>query len=97
MPKDYNQVANYTYLDTQVNKAISDDAPAVYFATVLQQCDTKRAEIGNITDVEALDKNIADNALPPEIVHMTVEDYDSFLTERRHLMAKMIEEYYKQL
>ena len=93
----YNQVANYTYLDTQVNKAISDDAPAIYFATVLQQCDTKSAEIGNITDAKALDQNIADNALPPEIVRMTVEDYDSFLTERRHLMAKMIEEYYKQL
>ena len=93
----YNQVANYTYLDTQVNKAISDDAPAVYFATVLQQCDTKNAVIGNITDAKALDQNIADNALPPEIVHMTVEDYDSFLIERRHLMAKIIEEYYKQL
>ena len=93
----YNQVANYTYLDTQVNKAISDDAPAVYFATVLQQCDTKSAEIGNITDAKALDQNIADNALPPEIVRMTVDDYDGFLTERRHLMAKMIEEYYKQL
>lgn len=25
----YNQVANYTYLDTQVNKAISDDAPCI--------------------------------------------------------------------
>ena len=27
----YNQIANYTYLDTQVNKAISDDAPNIYF------------------------------------------------------------------
>ena len=93
----YNQVANYTYLDTQVNKAISDDAPAVYFATVLQQCDTKSTEIGNITDMKALDQNIADNALPPEIVGMTVDDYDGFLVERRHLVARMIEGYYKQL
>lgn len=93
----YNQVANYTYLDTQVNKAISDDAPAVYFAIVLRQCDTKSAEIGNITDAKALDQNIADNALPPEIVSMTIESYDEFLNMRRHLMARMIEEYYKQL
>lgn len=28
----YNQVANYIYLDTQVNKAISDDAPCDYFS-----------------------------------------------------------------
>ena len=93
----YNQVANYTYLDTQVNKAISDDAPAVYFATVLHQCDTKNAVIGNITDAKALDQNMVDNALPPEIVSMTIEKYDEFLNMRRHLMARMIEDYYKQL
>lgn len=90
-------MANYTYLDTQVNKAISDDAPAVYFAKVQKQCETKQPEIGNITDSNALDQNIADNALPPEIVSMTIDNYDDFLNMRRHLMAKMIEEYYKQL
>ncbi len=93
----YNQVANYTYLDTQVNKAIRDDAPAAYFAKVLQQCNTKEPEIGNITDSNALDQNIADNALPSEIVSMTIDNYDEFLNMRRHLMANMIEEYYKQL
>ncbi|MBR3106687.1 MAG: DUF262 domain-containing protein [Clostridia bacterium] len=93
----YNQVANFTYLDTQVNKAVSDDAPAEYFAKVVRQCGTKEQEIGNITDLEALKQNIADNALPQEIVSMTVVDYDEFLMKRRHLMAKMIEQYYKQL
>ncbi len=93
----YNQVANYTYLDTQVNKAISDDPPAMYFAKAVKQCETDKAEIGNIMDIEALNRNIAENALPPEIVNMTVDDYDDFLVKRRQLMAKMIEEYYKQL
>lgn len=93
----YNQVANYTYLDTQVNKAIGDDAPAIYFATVIKQCETKEALIGNITESAALKQNIAENALPQEIVNMTVDNYEGFLDERRHLMAKMIEEYYKQL
>ena len=46
----YNQVANFTYLDTQVNKAISDDAPAVYFKTVMEQFGTGNAEIGNIME-----------------------------------------------
>lgn len=93
----YNQVANYTYLDTQVNKAIGDDAPVDYFSKVVQQCDGKTPEIGNITDLDALKQNIADNALPQEIVSMTVDDYDAFLDKRRQLMAKMIETYYKQL
>lgn len=93
----YNQVANYTYLDTQVNKTISDEAPADYFAKVINQCSTKKAEIGNIMEMDALERNIADNALPSEIVNMTVDNYDEFLNKRRHLMAKMIEVYYKQL
>lgn len=93
----YNQVANYTYLDTQVNKAISDDAPADYFAKVVSQCNTKEVEIGNITEMKSLYENIEENALPPEIINMTVADYDEFLTKRRYLMAKMIERYYKQL
>ena len=93
----YNQVANYTYLDTQVNKAIKDNAPAVYFKTVINQFDSKIAEIGNIMDIDALNDNIAENALPPEIINMTVNDYDDFLSQRRHLMSRMIEEYYKHL
>ena len=47
--------------------------------------------IGNITDIETLKQNIAENALPGEIINMTVNDYDDFLNKRRHLMAKMIE------
>lgn len=93
----YNQVANFTYLDTQVNKAISDDAPAVYFKTVMEQFGTGNAEIGNIMDKASLDVNLAENALPTEIVNMTVDDYENFLSKRRHLMARMIEAYYKNL
>lgn len=93
----YNQVANYTYLDTQVNKAISDDAPAKYFSTVMKQFASRTAEIGNIMDMESLNANIAENAIPSEIVNMTVADYDDFLYKRRRLMARMIEEYYKNL
>ena len=33
----YNQVANFTYLDTQVNKAVKDDAPNIYFGKVIEQ------------------------------------------------------------
>ena len=93
----YNQVANYTYLDTQVNKAISDDAPKDYLGEVLKQCQTKIVEIGNITDEEELYKNLDENAIPRDVVNMTVDDYEKFLVERRKLMAKMIETYYKSL
>lgn len=93
----YNQVVNYTYLDTQVNKAISDDAPCEYFGVILEQCKTKDVQIGNITDENELAANLAENAIPSEVVHMDVNDYDSFLVERRKMMAAMIEKYYKSL
>ena len=93
----YNQVANYTYLDTQVNKAISDDAPCRYFGVILDQCKTRDVQIGNITDENELAANLAENAIPGEVVHMDVNDYDRFLSERRKMMAAMIEKYYKSL
>ncbi len=93
----YNQVANYTYLDTQVNKAISDDAPCDYFGKVLDQCKSGDLIIGNIADKNELDENLKENAIPEVITDMTVNDYSSFLVTRRRLMAKLIERYYKSL
>lgn len=93
----YNQVANFTYLDTQVNKAISDDAPCKYFGVILEQCRTKDVQIGNITDENELTANLAENAIPSDVVKMDVNDYERFLVERRKLMASMIEKYYKSL
>ena len=93
----YNQVANYTYLDTQVNKAIRDDAPCKYFGVILEQCRTKDVQIGNISEEKELLANLSENAIPETVVHMTVDDYDGFLVERRKRMAAMIENYYKSL
>ncbi len=93
----YNQVANYTYLDTQVNKAIGDDAPCDYLGVILEQCRTKDVQIGNITDENELTNNLAENAIPGTVIHMNIKDYESFLVERRKMMAAMIEKYYKSL
>lgn len=93
----YNQVANYIYLDTQVNKAISDDAPCVYFSKVKQQCKTEEIKLGNISDATLLASNLAENCIPDNIDTMDVNSYDTFLFERRKMMAALIEKYYKGL
>lgn len=93
----YNQVANYIYLDTQVNKAISDDAPCMYFAKAKQQCETKEIKLGNISDAALLASNLAENCIPDNIDTMDVSSYDAFLLERRKMMAALIEKYYKGL
>lgn len=93
----YNQIANYTYLDTQVNKAVSDDAPYIYFNKALLQCETKNLVYGNISDKEALQQNMKQNSIPDSIFTMEYDNYDEFLFERRKLMAKKIKEYYYSL
>ena len=93
----YNQIANYTYLDTQVNKAISDDSPNIYFSKVFEQCETGVAIYGNITDRALLFKNLQQNCIPENIVHMEYTDYEKFLEERRVLMAQKIKKYYYSL
>ncbi len=93
----YNQVANYIYLDTQVNKAIGDDAPNVYFPKIIRQCETGDIRFGNIADRDSLRKNLEENCIPETIAEMDVKNYDEFLAQRRLLMAKLIERYYKNL
>ena len=93
----YNQVANYIYLDTQVNKAVSDDAPNVYFGKVMKQCEGGNIVLGNISDKDLLMTNLEENCIPQSIMNMTVENYDEFLIERRKRMAALIQKYYERL
>ena len=93
----YNQVANYIYLDTQVNKAVSDDAPCEYFGKVVAQCETQEIVLGNISDLTQLHTNLEENCIPDSIKDMTAADYDTFLTERRKMMAALMKRYYWSL
>ena len=93
----YNQIANYTYLDTQVNKAVLDDSPNIYFSKVFEQCETGIAVYGNITDKALLLKNLQQNCIPETILQMEHTNYEEFLAERRKLMAKKIKKYYYSL
>ena len=93
----YNQIANYTYLDTATNISIGEKAPNEYFKTLFEQCETKVSQYGNITEQEILKENLKENCIPENIVSMNVENYDDFLFERRKLMAKKIKEYYNKL
>ncbi len=95
----YNQIANYTYLDPQINKVISDNAPNVYFGKIKDQIkhDNMTHIIGNIKSLNELKKNLSENAIPADIDSMTVADYDEFLQKRRKLMAHLIRDYYRSL
>ncbi len=93
----YNQIANYTYLDTQTNISIGDKSPIEYFKVVHEQCETKLLKYGNIADPDILKENLKSNCIPVSILNMDFNDYDEFLLERRKLMAKKIRDYYYKL
>ena len=93
----YNQIANYTYLDTQVNKDISDDAPYSYFGKAFSACDNGNAAYGNISIRSELLSNLEANCIPLDIIGMEHTDYPSFLEKRRKMMAKKIQDYYNNL
>ena len=93
----YNQVANYVYLDTQINISIGEKAPSDYFALVFNQCNTKSLAVGTITDPNDLKENLAINCIPENIVSMTHVNYEEFLLQRRKLMAKKIKNYYYKI
>jgi len=93
----YNQIANFTYLDTQVNKEIGDDAPNVYFQKAKKACEQDEIAYGNIRDMETLLKNFDENCIPHDIFEMDATNYETFLSERRKLMAKKIKDYYYSL
>ena len=69
----------------------------IYFGKVIEQCENGNIAFGNISDKGTMMKNLEENAIPYDVVEMTIEDYDRFLEERRFLMAKLVERYYKSL
>ena len=93
----YNQVANYAYLDTGVNISIGMKAPNNYFSLAFTQCTTGEITVGTITDHNTLIENLTENCIPTSIENMEASDYPEFLRQRRIMMAKRIKEYYYSL
>jgi uncharacterized protein with ParB-like and HNH nuclease domain len=95
--KDYNQIANLVYAQSEINSSIKDTPPSEYFAVVLEQCKGGSVKYGGITELKILKTNMEQNCIPESIVDMSVEHYHEFLKERRELMARKIKNYYNNL
>ena len=94
---DYNQIANFVYLQQEVNVKVSNKAPKEYFNEVLEQCNSGNLQYGGIINKEQLLANLENNAIPQEVFEMDISNYEEFLEQRRKLMAQKIERYYKSL
>ena len=95
--KDYNQIANYVYTQSEINIKIKDDAPCDYMARMKQQVEGEGTYYGGITDMDDLQANLAENCVPEEFMDMDIFNYQVFLDMRRTMMAQYIREYYESL
>jgi hypothetical protein len=93
----YNQIANYVYMQSEINIKVSNKAPHVYMSAIKEQIDTDSTNYGSITTQENLLSNLRDCCIPDNVFQMSIDDYEAFLISRRSLMAQSIKEYYNQL
>ena len=93
----YNQIANYVYMQQEVNIKVGNKAPNIYFEEVKDQCEGGALKYGAISDRNDLKNNLDENCIPESIFEMTIDNYQDFLNQRRRLMAKKIKEYYYSL
>ena len=93
----YNQIANFAITQSEINIAIGDKAPEVYFEELRQQCNGGQLKYGGIVQEELLKENLRRNAIPETMYNNQIPDFDSFLFQRRSLMAARIKEYFDLL
>ncbi len=93
----YNQIANYVYMQSEINIKVGNKAPKEYFKLIINQINEKSLNISGISTYEGLLKNLESNCIPQSIIDMDTNDYNDFLTKRRKLMANKIKEYYFSL
>lgn len=93
----YNQIANYVYMQSEINIKVGNKPPKDYFDLINAQiAENNRQLSGLSTEQDVLD-NLKMNCVPSEIMQMSFDDYPEFLIERRKLMANKIKDYYFSL
>lgn len=93
----YNQIANYVVMQSEINIQIGKKPPFKYFMDLRKQCETKEPIYGGIVDSAQMQENFKSHCLPPEMETKSIQDYNDFLSKRRLLMSHKIRDYYARL
>jgi len=95
---EYNQVANYAYLDTPLNIKIGKKAPREYLNEALNAIkNAQETSFKAIKSEAEFYQNLEDNCIPSEILEMDFTNYQAFLEIRRAKMTALIKQYYYNL
>lgn len=92
----YNQIANFALTQQEINIAIADKAPTLYFSELVEQCNGGQRKYGNITNLADLKANLELHAIPLEILDGEIP-YDEFLDQRRIKMSLKIKSYFESI
>lgn len=93
----YNQIGNFVVAQSEINIAIGDRPPEVYFAELAEQVSEGRKNYGGITDKDELCANLHMNCVPEHMLDGAIPSYEDFLEERRRLMANKIRTWFEGL
>jgi hypothetical protein len=93
----YNQIANFVVSQSEINIKIGKNPPEKYFKELAEQCSGGPVKYGGITNLDEMRANFRMNCIPESMLDGEVPDYESFLEERRHLMAMRIKKWFETL
>jgi hypothetical protein len=84
-------------MQSEINIKVGNKPPKDYFEIIESQMLENNKLVSGLSNHQELADNLQMNAVPTNIIHMSIEDYSDFLTARRKLMAIKIKEYYHSL
>jgi hypothetical protein len=93
----YNQIANFVLAQSEINIAIGDSSPEVYFSELAHQCLSRQPKYGGIIDLAEMKANLRANCLPESMLDGQIPDYEDFLAQRRLLMSARIRDWFTSL
>lgn len=93
----YNQIANYALAQSEINIAIGEKAPKIYFRELHDQVNGGKKKYGGIQEENQMIENLKTHCIPLDVFNSLADDYPLFLEERRKLMARKIQEYFNIL
>ncbi|WP_420148589.1 GmrSD restriction endonuclease domain-containing protein [Spirosoma sp.] len=95
--KLYNQVANYVFTEQSTNIKIGAMAPGDYLRKVREQIGQGQLDLSTLDSEQDLLDNLAHNDIPFNLDTLDHTQYETFLMDRRQLMAQKIKTYYEAL
>ncbi|TVL98976.1 MAG: hypothetical protein CV087_19810 [Candidatus Brocadia sp. WS118] len=90
----YNLIANYVYLQSEINIKGVSKAPRDYMASIKVQISNSQLTLSGIAHESALYSNLLSNCIQESIIEMDIENNEDFLEKRRLLMAEKLKGYY---